>query len=157
MLTFTHDGRTLLVANEATPNLAADTAYTTEDPEGSVSIIDVATRTVIETARLANVPQSGSNLRTNVGMDFEPEYITVAKDGETAFVTLQEANGIAVLDLTANAFTGIIGLGAKDFSLTENKFDPKDNNTSTSSTRPPKGSTCLTASLRISIAVTPFS
>jgi DNA-binding beta-propeller fold protein YncE len=129
MLTFTHDGTKLLVANEATPNLAADTAYTTPDPAGTVSIIDVATRTVIATAGFANVPQSGSHVRTNVGMDFEPEYITVSKDGETAFVTLQEANAIAVLDLTVNAFTGIIGLGAKDFTLTENKVDPKDNNT----------------------------
>jgi hypothetical protein len=129
MLTFTHDGSKVLVANEATPNLAADTAYTTPDPAGTVSIIDVATRTVIATAGFTNVPQSGSNLRTNVGMDFEPEYITIAKDGETAFVTLQEANAIAVLDLTVNAFTGIIGLGAKDFSLAENKFDPKDDST----------------------------
>ena len=28
MLTFTHDGSRLLVANEATPNAVADTAYT---------------------------------------------------------------------------------------------------------------------------------
>jgi hypothetical protein len=41
MLTFTHDGSKLLVANEATPNAAADTAYLAVDPEGSVSIIDM--------------------------------------------------------------------------------------------------------------------
>jgi hypothetical protein len=28
-------------------------------------------------------------------MDFEPEYIAIEKDGTRAFVTLQEANGIA--------------------------------------------------------------
>ena len=61
-------------------------------------------------------------------MDFEPEYIAVEKDGARAFVTLQEANAIAVLDLSSNAFTEIIGLGAKDFSLPENIVDPKDNN-----------------------------
>src|SRR5918995_819780 len=61
-------------------------------------------------------------------MDFEPEYIAVEKDGARAFVTVQEANAIAVLDLSTNAFTEIIGLGAKDFSLPENIFDPKDNN-----------------------------
>jgi len=32
MLTFTHDGSRLLVANEATPNAVADTAYTAPDP-----------------------------------------------------------------------------------------------------------------------------
>jgi DNA-binding beta-propeller fold protein YncE len=127
MLTFTHDGSKLLVANEATPNAAADTPYSSPDPAGSVSIIDVETRTVIATAGFAGVPQFGDNLRTNVGMDFEPEYITVEADGSRAFVTLQEANGIAVLDLSSNTFTEIIGLGAKDFSLPGNEFDPIDN------------------------------
>ena len=127
MLTFTHDGSKLLVANEGTPNAVADTAYTAPDPPGSVSIIDVETRTVIATAGFDNVPQFGTNLRTNVGMDFEPEYIAIEKDGSRAFVTLQEANAIAVLDLSLNAFTEIIGLGAKDFSLPGNEFDPKDN------------------------------
>ena len=127
MLTFSHDGTRLLVANEGTPNAVADTVYTAPDPPGTVSIIDVETRTVIATAGFANVPQFGSNLRTNVGMDFEPEYIAIEDDGSRAFVTLQEANAIAVLDLSLNAFTEIIGLGAKDFSIPGNEFDPKDN------------------------------
>ena len=127
MLTFTHDGSKLLVANEGTPNAVADTAYTAPDPVGSVSVIDVETRTVIATAGFNGVPQFGENLRTNAGMDFEPEYISVEHDGSRAFVTLQEANAIAVLDLSLNAFTEIIGLGAKDFRLQGNEFDPKDN------------------------------
>jgi DNA-binding beta-propeller fold protein YncE len=127
MLTFTHDGSRVLVANEGTPNAVADTAYTIPDPPGSVSIIDVETRTVIATAGLDNVPQFGTNLRTNVGMDFEPEYIAIEGDGSRALVTLQEANAIAVLDLSLDAFTEIIGLGAKDFSVPGNEFDPKDN------------------------------
>jgi DNA-binding beta-propeller fold protein YncE len=127
MLTFSHDGTRLLVANEGTPNAVADTAYTSPDPRGSVSIIDVASRTVIATAGFENVPQFGTNLRTNVGMDFEPEYIAIEKDGSRAFVTLQEANAVAVLDLSLNEFTEIIGLGAKDFSLPGNEIDPKDN------------------------------
>jgi DNA-binding beta-propeller fold protein YncE len=129
MLTFTHDGSTLLVANEATPNVAADTAYAAVDPPGSVSIIDVATRTVVATAELNGVPTSGSNLRMPIstGMDFEPEYIAVNHDDTKAFVTLQEANAIAVLDLTTNEFTDVIGLGAKDFNQAGNEIDPKDN------------------------------
>ena len=131
MLTFTHDGSKLLVANEGTPNAVADTAYTAPDPPGSVSIIDMETRTVIATAGFENVPQFGTNLRTNVGMDFEPEYIVIDKDGARAFVTVQEANAIAVLDLSLNAFTEIIGLGAKDFSLPGNEFDPRNDGTVT--------------------------
>jgi hypothetical protein len=135
MLTFTHDGTLLLVANEATPNAAADAAYLAVDPAGSVSIIDVKTRTVVETATLNGLPTSGTHIRfpISTGMDFEPEYIAVSHDDTTAFVTLQEGNAIAVLDLTTKEFTEIIGLGAKDFSVASsvsvvgNEIDPKDN------------------------------
>ena len=82
---------------------------------------------MIATAGFDSVPQFGTQLRTNVGMDFEPEYIAIEKEGTRAFVTLQDANGIAILDLSLNAFTEIIGFGAKDFSLPGNEFDPKDN------------------------------
>ncbi len=129
MLTFTHDGAKLLVVNEATPNVAADLPYAAIDPPGSVSIIDVETRAVVTTALLSGVPTSGANLRLPVstGMDFEPEYITVNHDDTLAFVTVQEANAIAVLDLQTGEFTELIGLGAKDFNLPGNEIDPKDN------------------------------
>ena len=128
MLTFTHDGRTLLVVNEATPNVAADTPYSSVDPPGSVSVIDVATRTVIATPVLTDAPTSGTNLRMPIstGMDFEPEYIAVNDKDTLAFVTVQEANGLAVLDLRTYEFTNLIGLGAKDFNVVGNEIDPKD-------------------------------
>ena len=59
MLTFTHDGSKLLVANEGTPNPVADTPYAAPDPLGSVSIIDMETRTVVATAGFAGVPDRG--------------------------------------------------------------------------------------------------
>jgi DNA-binding beta-propeller fold protein YncE len=127
MLTFTHDGSKLLVVNEGTPNAVADAPYTAQDPQGSVSIIDVETRAVIATAGFAGVPIGGTHLRTNVGMNFEPEYIAVDKEGTTAFVSLQEANAIAVLDLATHTFTRIIGLGAKSFASPGNEIDPLDN------------------------------
>jgi hypothetical protein len=128
MLTFTHDGRKLLVANEATPNVTADAPYAPVDPDGSVSIIEVESRTVVATAVLNGVPTRGRNLRLPIdtGMDFEPEYIAVSDDDTRAFVTLQEANAIAVLDLISNEFIDIIGLGAKDFNRRGNEIDPKD-------------------------------
>ena len=127
MLVFSPDGERLLVANEGTPNAVADTAYTTPDPAGSVTIINAITRTVIATATLAGVPQYGSNLRTSTGMDFEPEYIAFEPGGRRAFVTLQEGNAVGVLDLQAKAFTAIVGLGAKDFSVPGNEIDTVDN------------------------------
>jgi hypothetical protein len=128
MLTFTHDGRTLLVVNEGTPNLAADTSYASVDPAGSVTVIDVRTRTVVATPVVADAPAVGSNLRlpTSTGMDYEPEYIAVNDKDTLAFVTVQEANGMAVLDLKTYEFTKLIGLGVKDFSVRGNEIDPKD-------------------------------
>ncbi len=82
------------------------------------------TRTVVATAGFAGVPIAGSHVRLNTGMDFEPEYIAVNEDGTQAYVTLQEANAVAVLDLNTNAFTKVIGLGVKDFSLPDNQIDP---------------------------------
>lgn len=121
MLAFTHDGSKLLVANEGTPNAVADQPYAQPDPAGSVSIIDMATRTVT-TAGFAGVPVNGTHARLNTGMDFEPEYIAVDHRDDRAYVTLQEANAVAVLDLETNEFTEVIGLGVKDFSLADNGF-----------------------------------
>lgn len=118
MLTFTADGSRLLVANEATP-----TIYGGFDPAGSVSIIDMGSRSVTATAGLAGVPTTGSGIRYP-GMDFEPEYITLNAAGTHAFVTLQEANAMGVLDLGTQQFTSVIGLGTKDFSLPGNEIDP---------------------------------
>lgn len=132
MVTFTPNGSRLLVANEGTPNFKADDPYDLDnDPAGSVSIIDVLRRKVIATPTFENVPLINSP-RTSAGMDFEPEYIAVNAQSTRAYVTLQEANAMAVLDLRTNRFEKVIGLGLKDFSLADNGFggnnfiDPSD-------------------------------
>lgn len=148
MLTFTPDGSKLLVANEATPNwinnvvndygtrigTSVPRVYGTSanDPVGSVSIIDMGSRSVIATPGFSGVPISGSNVRTNTGMDFEPEYIAVNATGTTAYVTLQEANAIGVLNLGTNQFTSVVGLGAKNFSTAGNFIDANNNGGSAS-------------------------
>ncbi|KQT36331.1 choice-of-anchor I family protein [Methylophilus sp. Leaf414] len=138
MLTFTHDGSKILVANEGTPDTYGKRIGTdvprnygaaANDPVGSVTVIDVASRTVAATATLNGVPTSGSHIRTNTGMNFEPEYIAVSQDGSKAYVTLQEANAIGILDLHTNTFTNVVGLGAKDFSQPGNTLDPSNNGT----------------------------
>jgi DNA-binding beta-propeller fold protein YncE len=142
MLTFTKDGTKLLVANEATPSTYGALTSTpgafprtygaaAVDPVGSVSIIDMGSRTVTATANpnLLTVTRTGSNIRTNTGMDFEPEYIAVNAAGTKAIVTLQEANAVGVLNLATNAFDKVIGLGVKDFSAAGNQIDPLNNDT----------------------------
>lgn len=48
--------------------------------------------------------------------DAEPEYITVSPDGKTAYVSLQESNALAVLDIASGEFTAVRSLGFKDWS-----------------------------------------
>lgn len=154
MLIFTPDGRKLLVANEGTPNFVPTVngvggindygtrigttvprqyGYATaaqqaqRDPAGSVSFIDMAARTVSATATLLGVPQTGSHIRSKTGMDFEPEYIAINAAGTKAYVSLQEANAMGVLDIQSATFEKIIGLGAKDFSIAGNRMDPLNN------------------------------
>lgn len=138
MVKFTNDGSTLLVANEGTPDqYGASQGGTPEtfspapnDPQGSVSIINmnngVNNASVVATATFDGVAQSGSHIRTTTGMDFEPEYIAINEAGTKAFVTLQEANAVGVLDIASGSFEEVIGLGAKDFSVAGNEIDPSD-------------------------------
>ncbi len=149
MLAFSADGSRLLVANEGTPNwvnggindygtrigntvprvygYASPEVQAAKDPVGSVSIIDMATRTVSATATLAGVATSGTHIRTSTGMDFEPEYLAINKAGTRAYVSLQEANAMGVLDIEAGSFVSVIGLGAKNFKDSGNRIDPLNN------------------------------
>jgi YVTN family beta-propeller protein len=132
MVTFTPDGSRLLVANEGTPNAVADTAYGLPDPVGSVSIIDVASRSVVAMPVFGGVTPTASNVGLNVrqpGMDWEPEYIAVSPDGKKAFVTLQENNALGIIDLSTNSTVAVVGLGSKDFNVPGNEIDPRDNGT----------------------------
>lgn len=134
MLTFTPNGRRVLVANEAEPN----DEYTI-DPEGSVSIIDLRrgaaglTQADVRTADFAAF--NGATLEPSVrifgpnatvAQDLEPEYIAISDDGKTAWVTLQENNAVAILDIGSATFTRIAGLGFKDHSLPGNGLDASD-------------------------------
>jgi DNA-binding beta-propeller fold protein YncE len=130
MVTFTADGSKLLVANEGTPASVPDTAYTLPDPVGSVSIISMASRSVVATPTFGSVTPVASNMGSNVrqpGMDFEPEYIAINKAGTKAFVSLQENNALGIIDLATNSTTKVVGLGSKDFNLTGNEIDPRSN------------------------------
>jgi hypothetical protein len=139
MITFTADGSKVLVANEGTPT----TYGAASDPVGGVSIIDMATRTVTTVNLSSSVPTSGTGLRGGLTFDYEPEYIAVNGSGTMAYVTLQEHNGIAILDLTTNQFTGVVGLGLKDYSLSLNGNATPISNAIDSSDRP-SGTIALT-------------
>jgi hypothetical protein len=97
-MAFTPDGSKLVVANEGTPN----TYPSLTDPTGGVSIIRMSDRTVTNVGLGGSIPTTGSGLRGVVPFNYEPEYIAVNQAGTKAWVTLQEHNAIATLDLTTS-------------------------------------------------------
>lgn len=139
MLTFTPDGTKVLVANEGEP----DTDYNA-DPEGSIAVIsltdgepaDVAqtinlTTDMVFSSDLLSASDYDSDAKrrallqaagvkfagpagTTVAQDLEPEYITVAADSKKAWVSLQEANAIGIIDLTDMTIE-VKALGMKDW------------------------------------------
>ena len=133
MVTYSKDGKYILTANEGEPN----DAYT-NDPEGTVSIIKVADYSVKTLnfaafeSQLAALTAKGFRIYgpgKNFLKDIEPEYITVSDDSKTAWVTLQENNAIAELDIVGGVFKKITPLGFKDYGVAGNEIDPSDRDT----------------------------
>ncbi len=130
MLTFTPNGRTLLVANEGEPSGYEDGSV---DPEGSVSIIPIPvglgrvsrlTDNDVRTATFESYNDQADELRdqgirifgpgATVAQDLEPEYITVVAHSGLAYVSLQENNALAVLDIRQARFVDLLPLGYKN-------------------------------------------
>jgi hypothetical protein len=144
MITFSPDGRYVLTANEGEPNAA----YTT-DPEGSVSVIDVSggiaslTQANVTTATFTAYNDQGAALRaqgiriygglaatpSTVAQDLEPEYIAVSANSQTAYITLQENNAIAVLDLATKQITALRPVGYSNHSQPGRSLDASDRTT----------------------------
>lgn len=122
MVTFA-DNDTILSADEGEPRGGATAA----DPKGSVTIVAVGADNKLTAktvyfdsfdAQRDALTAAGVLVQkdTNPSTDFEPEYIAVS--GSTAYVSLQEANAIAVLDIPSGTFTGVYPLGFQDYSKT---------------------------------------
>lgn len=131
MVSFSADGKYILTANEGEPN----DAYTI-DPVGSVSIITVADNYAVVTLDFASFASQLSTLQAgglrmfglnaSFAQDMEPEYVTISADGTTAWVTLQENNAIAKINLSTKTITNIFPLGFKNYNINENAIDPSD-------------------------------
>ena len=133
MVTFTPDGKKVLVANEGEP----DEGYA-HDPEGTISVINTSSFAVTNVSfsafnaagsRHSELPTDLmviDGYQASVAQSLEPEYITVSSDNSKAYVTLQENNAVAVVNLADNSIEKIIGLGFKDHSLPGNEMDASD-------------------------------
>ena len=136
MVSFTPDGRRLLVANEGEPDCYGEGCT---DPVGSVSVVTVVPmRPTLPVATIGFddvVLPEGVRVfgpGASAAQDLEPEYITVSADGRSAWVSLQENNAIAALDLEANAVREVFALGYKDHGVAGAGLDASDREISSS-------------------------
>ena len=145
-VTFTPDGTGLVVANEGEP--AEDYSV---DPEGGVSVIALPTTVAlpeqadVRTADFrafeadgtkplpADIRIFGGREDAGTGIpafpvseNLEPEYPTVSSDSGTAWVSLQEANAIAEVDLASATVTAIRGLGTVDHRMSPLDVSDRD-------------------------------
>ena len=133
MVTITPDGARAVVANEAEP--AEDYSV---DPEGTVSVVtlpgsvSVAAQSAVRSADFhafegaalpAGIRVYGGRGDAGTGMpaypvseNLEPEYVAIDQQSKTAYVTLQEANGVAVVDLASATVKDVWTLGTLDRS-----------------------------------------
>ena len=134
MITFTPDGKNLLVACEGSPD-----AEFREDPEGGIAILSIGEGTswkspsiaVAGFAELDSAALMAQGVRRTGTQGFvrslEPEYITVSDDSRTAWVSLQENNAIAVVDIAAKKVTDVYPLGFVDHAIPGFGLDVKSN------------------------------
>jgi hypothetical protein len=129
MVILSGDGKTILTANEGEPS-----GDYTNDPEGSITIVDISNGYSPEGAVVKqisfssfNVGESrhgelGANVRTagpagtSVAQDLEPEYMALNSDNTKAYVALQENNAIAIIDIATARVDAIKGLGEKSWN-----------------------------------------
>ena len=144
---FAPDGKTVVVANEGEPKNYCQTSgefVDANDPKGSVSIIDTSAATLTATtleftafnAQAAAIRSAGARIfgpGADVDQDLEPEYIAISADSKTAFVTLQENNAVAEIDLATKSITRIMGLGYKDYSIAGQGLDASNEDSATDS------------------------
>lgn len=130
MITFSPDGKYIMTANEGEPN----TDYS-QDPNGTISIIETSTYNVTTldfasfNSQAETLKKEGfriSKFAKSFAQDIEPEYVTISDDSKTAWVTLQENNGVAKVDLTSKTITAIYPLGFKNFNTADNAIDVSD-------------------------------
>ena len=148
-VSFTPDKKTILVAGEGepicslenpdtpSPTLEAKDPALASDANGTVSLIDVsngaanATVTTLDFSAFNKTDLLAENVRvfftgSSAAQDLEPEYITTDASGTRAYVTLQEANAIAIVDLVNKTVLDVAPLGYKDWGATGLLIDTSD-------------------------------
>ena len=130
MVVYTNDDTQILTANEGEPR----NGYTSTDPKGTVSIINTKTFEANHVGFEAFDSQEARQKLVDQGIvikkgtkpseDFEPEYIAVSDT--KAYITLQENNAIAIIDLKTQKIESVMSVGYEDYSKVSVDIDKKD-------------------------------
>lgn len=142
MVTVSEDGTYILSANEGEPREGYGNGIV--DPKGSVTIVNQTTDSVnqagfgsfdsTELSKQGVLFSKVDGKIADAANDLEPEYITIS--GNKAYVSLQEANAIATLDLTTSQFTSVKSVGFIDYSDPANSVDLVSDGTYKAATYP---------------------
>ncbi|WP_041765889.1 choice-of-anchor I family protein [Psychromonas ingrahamii] len=136
MVTFSANGKQLVVALEGEPS---DKNYAL-DPVGEIAVIDIdwqknTLKTTVTRINFHEFNQGGTRFnelpeqlvlngfQASVEQDLEPEYIAINKSSTKAYVSLQENNAIAVINLADKSIEKIMALGFKDHLQSGNELD----------------------------------
>ena len=139
-VTISPNGKYAIVANEGEPVnycLTNGALPETTDPLGSISIINLSSKTPTATTldfksyteRKNAITYSGGRIfgpNASLAQDIEPEYAAFSADSKFAYVTLQENNAIATVDVATGAIINIVGLGVKNHNVYNNALDSSD-------------------------------
>ena len=134
------NGKYAIVANEGEPTnycLTNGALPETTDPLGSISIINLSSKTPTAqtidfksfSARKNAITYAGGRIfgpNATVEQDIEPEYAAFSADSAYAYVTLQENNSIATVDVATGTIVNILGLGVKNHNVYNNGLDSSD-------------------------------
>ena len=131
MVTVSSDGKWILTADEGEPREGYGAGTT--DPAGSVTLVNTETDKVkvigfsgFDSTALAEQGILFNKVDGQIlsaAQDLEPEYIALNADNSKAYISLQEANAIATLDIASGEFTSIKSLGFQDLSTDANSAD----------------------------------
>ena len=147
MVSISADGTYAVTANEGEPS-----DDFTIDPEGSVSIVSLPVGMVmpastdVKTADFHAYEAGGSetlhadvrvfgptvNTEFPISANLEPEYVAI--DGGIAYVALQEANAVAVVDLGTATVSDVWPLGFQDHGAIRKGIDASDRDPEDAST-----------------------
>ena len=134
------NGKYAIVANEGQPAnycLTNGALLETTDPLGSISIINLSSKTPTAQTidfksfneRKNGITYAGGRIfgpNASLAQDIEPEYAAFSADSAYAYVTLQENNAVATVDVESGAIINIVGLGVKNHNLFNAGLDSSD-------------------------------